>query len=225
MLGAAPALSRPVNPVVSFGLYTRFEHKQSMPVLDSLKRELARLMSPVGLDFEWRSLAASRVGEAFPQLAVVTFKGACDLSGLIPQDFESRALGWTHATDGRVLPFSEVDCDRVRAFLSRDLIRLWPDVARKRSVGHWPASWLTSSTTFSPKPAHHSSSGIAQRSYTVAELMAEDSSFAAADQRALSALLVRVTASSRMTAEGLASLASQPQATITTLSPKTCTSS
>jgi len=190
-LGAAPALSQPrVSAAVSFALYARFEHEPSAPVLDTLKRELALLMSPVGLDFEWRSLAAHRDGEVFPQLAVVTFKGACDLSGLIPQNFESGALGWTHATGGQILSFSEVDCDRVRSFLSRALFGLGPD-GRDEAFGRAVARVLAHELyhVFT-QTAHHSSSGVARRSYTVAELMAEDFSFADADQRALSALLV-----------------------------------
>jgi hypothetical protein len=126
-LAATPAFGRPSpNPAVSFGLYTQFEHEPSPPILDALKLELSLLMSPVGLSVEWRSPAGPRDGEIFPQLAVVTFKGECDLSGLIPQDVESGALGWTHVTDGQILPFSEVNCDRVRAFISRALVRLWP---------------------------------------------------------------------------------------------------
>jgi mono/diheme cytochrome c family protein len=189
-LAATLAFGQPgANPAVSFGLYTGFDREPSPPMLDSLKRELALLMSPVGLSVEWRSLAAPRDGKASQQLAVVTFKGACDLSALIPQNSESGALGWTHATDGHVLPFSEVDCDQVRAFLSRALIRLWPesrDEAFARAVARVLAHELYHVLS---QTVHHGSSGVAQRSYTVAELMAEDFSFAEADQRALSALV------------------------------------
>jgi mono/diheme cytochrome c family protein len=156
---------------------------------DALKRELDLLLSPVGLSVEWRSLAAPRDVETFPQVGVVTFKGECDLSGLIPQDVESGALGWTHVTDGQILPFSEVDCGRIRAFLSRALIRLWPegrDKAFSRAVARVLAHELYHVFT---QTVHHSSSGVAEQSYTVAKLMAEDFSFAEADQRVLSALV------------------------------------
>ena len=145
-------------------------------------------MFPVGLRFEWRSLAAPRIDETFPELAVVTFQGTCALADLIPQRIGSAALGRTHVTDGQVLPFSEVNCDRIRAFLSQALIPLAPqdrNEAFGRAVARVLAHELYHIIT---RTAHHGSSGVARAAYTVPELMAGDFYFEKADLRALGAL-------------------------------------
>jgi mono/diheme cytochrome c family protein len=189
-LAAAPAFGQPTpNPGVSFGLYTRFEHEPSPLVLESLKTELDSLMSPSGLDVRWRYVAAHRNEETFCYLAVVTFRGACDLSGLVARNFDGGILGWTHATDGRVLPFSEVNCDQVRGLLSRALVRLrreYRDQSYGRALARVLAHEIYHVVT---ETAHHGHSGVAQRLYTVEELMAADFSFAEVDRRVLSALV------------------------------------
>jgi len=90
----------------------------------------------------------------------------------------------------QVLPFSEADCDRIRAFVSRTLIAL-PledrERAFERAVARVLAHELYHVFTLTE---HHASSGVAQRSYTLVELMSEDFWFAEADQRVLSARLV-----------------------------------
>src|SRR5207248_11156110 len=97
----------------------------------------------------------------------------------------SAALGRTHVTDGQVLPFSEVNCDRIRAFLSQALIPLAPqdrNEAFGRAVARVLAHELYHIIT---RTAHHGSSGVARAAYTVPELMAGDFYFEKADLRAL----------------------------------------
>jgi mono/diheme cytochrome c family protein len=194
-LGALPALGQPSGGgIAPFAIYSRFEHEPFTQVQDSLKRELTAIMSPVGLDFEWRSLAGPLGAETFADLAVVTFKGTCkgtcDDCALTPQQVDPHALGWTHRMDGHILHFSDVDCDRIRTFLSRALIALPPQdrpEAFGRAAGRVLAHELYHVFT---QTAHHGSSGVAKAVYTVQELMSSDFHFEAMDLRAMAALSV-----------------------------------
>jgi hypothetical protein len=188
-LGVVPLPGQPgEGPFALTAVYTEFEHEPPPLVVDSLKRELTSIMSPAGMPLEWRSLAAPRTGETFSELAVVTFKGTCDLSGLIPRRIDTGALGFTHLTDRQIIPFSEVDCDRIRGFLSKALVPMGPPDREEvfgRAIARVVAHELYHIFT---KTVHHGSSGLSQATYTVRDLMADDFCFAEADQLLLTSL-------------------------------------
>ncbi len=149
-------------------------------------------MSPVGLSFEWRSLADPLGGETFVDLAVVTFRGTCqatcDRCVLLPPQIERNTLGWTHKEDKHILRFSDLDCDRIRTFLSQALRTLPPedrDEAFGRALGRVLAHELFHVFT---QTAHHGSSGVAKAVFSVQELMSGDFHFEGADVRTLTAL-------------------------------------
>ena len=103
-------------------LYNEFERDPPAPVKTALRDELASIMTPLGLRFEWRDLRGPRQKPAI-ELAVISFKGRCDAAGLLPRQGDSSgALGWTHISDGVILPFSDVDCDGIRRFLQPALL-------------------------------------------------------------------------------------------------------
>ena len=71
---------------------------------DALHDELDSIMGPIGLHFEWRSLTPSRPhNEVSVDLAVVTFKGRCDASGLLPVRSYPGALAGP-MSDGNIRP-------------------------------------------------------------------------------------------------------------------------
>ena len=61
----------------------------------------------------WRKAGGHEVSA---ELAVVSFKGRCDTAGMVLHSKLEGALGWTHVSDGQILPFTDVSCDRVREF-------------------------------------------------------------------------------------------------------------
>ena len=87
-----------------------------------MQKELQFLMGDAGVDLDWRLLSDLAVSESFPDLVVVKFHGACDANAPSrPWSGKPAALAYTHVSDGRVLPFSEVDCDEIRSFVSARL--------------------------------------------------------------------------------------------------------
>ena len=172
-------------PPAPVALYAEFQQPPPRAVLSALQDELAIIMGPVGYRFEWRSLAAVRGNEVSAELAVVKFKGRCDVANLDTHAPMPGALGWTHVSDGVVLPFSDVDCGRIRAFIQMGLLG-FPAKAREevfgRAVGRVLAHELYH---IFAKTAHHGTNGVAKASYSVHDLLSDDFAFEEQESTAL----------------------------------------
>jgi len=176
------------GPIAPFTLFTQFEHEPPRPVLNSLKQELTNILSAVGMPPEWRTLGASP-GPPSSSLAVANFKGRCNIDGLLNERQEIGMLGWTHITDGQVLPFCGVDCDRVRAFLARPLLQVQAR-EREQAYGQALARVLAHELYhIVTETRHHSPSGVAEAAFTEKDLLREQFSFSLADRRILESRL------------------------------------
>jgi hypothetical protein len=87
--------------------------KASPAAISELKSELNSIMKETGrkLDVRFRSQAAP--AETFEDVVMVKLKGTCKMERLVQFMDERGPLAWTHSTDGVVLPFAEVSCDRI----------------------------------------------------------------------------------------------------------------
>ena len=160
----------PASGQVGFtALYTEFQHRPAPAVVEALQAEVESLLAPDGLRFEWRSLPMTD-NQVWMELAVVSFKGRCDVPPLPHNSSFEPRLGWTHITDGVVLPFSDVDCDAVRAYVQKALFAL-PAQSREtvfgRAIGRVMAHELLH--VFA-RTKSHSSQGVDRPSLTVSEL-------------------------------------------------------
>ena len=104
-------------------LYVQFQQPPSEGVILAIQDELEEIMDHIGLHFEWRDLAKAG-HEVSAELAVVSFKGRCDLAGIGGRSKFEGALGWTHISDGQILPFTDISCDRVREFAQSGLVAI-----------------------------------------------------------------------------------------------------
>jgi hypothetical protein len=187
-LGALPGFSenRQTPQVAPIALYTHFDQEPPEGVVEALHDELESIMTPMGMTFEWRSLSGVKGNELSVELAVLTFKGRCDVAGLTPHNaFNSGPLGWTHVSDGAILPFSDVDCERIRAFVQRELLSVRaPDreEAFGRALGRVVAHELYH---IFANTARHGSCGVAKAAYTVKELLSNDFQFEERESLAL----------------------------------------
>ena len=165
-------------------LYTQFEQAPPGGVLEALQDEVASIMAPIGIRFEWRDLGKTGGHEVSAELAVVTFKGRCDAAGLLTRSKFEGALGWTHVSDGQILPFTDVSCDRVREFVQTGLLafRVEDREAKYgRALGRVLAHELYH--IFANTLRH--GSGVAKESYSVQDLLADDFQFEAKETRML----------------------------------------
>jgi hypothetical protein len=98
----------------------------SHEILSEMRQELARLFLPAGLNFVWRTMDSRIYGETYPQIVVVRIKGGCRVEGVdlllakrgLPG---GKPLGSAFVEEGRILPFAQVDCNRVLMCLRAEL--------------------------------------------------------------------------------------------------------
>jgi hypothetical protein len=166
-------------PVVT--IYTQFEEACSPAVARAIQREVGEVMRPAGIQFDWRELDSDRVGEPVDELVVLKFKGPCKVMNMVPGSDWSGALGWTHVSDGHLLPFADIDCYRTWRFIHPNVAGAPEDEQNElfgRALGRVAAHELfhiLANTT------RHAASGMAKGCYTSNDLIAERLQFRAKD--------------------------------------------
>ncbi len=183
-LAEAGEISTPPPPRTT--VYFKFEGPSSPAVYDSMKQEMNALFLKTALAFEWKRLEEASEFESVPNLVVVRFRGDCRMTHPYPPIDERGVFAWTAVTDGVVLPFSTVDCDRVRNAVSmamwgadrpRDAQLMGRALAR--IVAHELFHLFTNSRD-------HGERGVARHALTGAELIADGTSFHPEDLHRLS---------------------------------------
>jgi len=166
------AASPTPGQVGSTALYTDFESRPAPAVVEALREELDSLMAPDGLRFAWKSLPATDQS-VWMELAVVKFSGRCEVLPFAGNSKTDARLGWTHISDGVVLPFAQVDCDAIRLFILKGLYGLPPQSRERvygRAVGRVLAHELLH---IFAKTASHGSHGVDQPTLTAPDLLCE----------------------------------------------------
>jgi hypothetical protein len=107
----------------AIAVFMQFDEQYSAVSLAAMQQELESIMSACSLNVQWRVLDGSASKESFSDLVVTRFRGKCRAN--VPRSPRTRlkTLGLTHLSGSEVLPFSEVDCDRVRNFVQPKLAR------------------------------------------------------------------------------------------------------
>ena len=174
-----------VQPSAPVTVYTQFDQAPTEGVLASLQNEVETIMAPIGLNFEWRSLEKCTGREFAVELVVATFKGACEVVPFPEQAGAGGALGWTHTSNGEVLPFTDVDCGRISRLLGPSLVHIDPD-EREETLGRAIGRVLAHEFyhVFA-RTSHHGSWGVAKPYYSVSELLAKEFNFEARESTLL----------------------------------------
>jgi hypothetical protein len=165
-------------------LYADFQSEPPKAVADAARDELRRIMKPIGLQFDWQPISESQ-NHTSVELVVVTFQGACDAEAGAPLPVPQVALGWTHVSDGVILPFSDIDCAAIRGFVKPQLLKMTKALqaeAYGRAIGRVLAHELYH--VFAGT-GQHGAFGVAKAAYTVQELLSRDFRFEGHESRAL----------------------------------------
>lgn len=187
-LAATPGISgdrqAPATPTAPIALFAMWEEEPSVTVRETLESELIAIMNPVGLHFAWRTRAEAESGMA-TELVVLTFKGRCSAQALQPMVVMPTALGWTHVSEGVVLPFSDLDCGALRGFLQRELLS-HPTAIREELFGRALARVLAHELYHVlAGTVIHGACGIGKSGFTINDLMADEFLFDASELRTL----------------------------------------
>jgi len=185
LLLALPLWSGQHQSSFPVALYTQFQHEPSAVVLQALQEEVETIMVPMGAEFEWRSLVQVTGNEVSSELAVVKFLGHCQPTGYDPHAATASVLGWTHVSDGAILPFSDINCDVIRNFLQAGLLAIDAkdrEAAYGRAVARVLAHELYH---IFANTVHHGSNGVGKAVYSVRDLLSHDFHFEERESEAL----------------------------------------
>jgi hypothetical protein len=155
---------------ISVALYTQFSEEPPAAVADAMQRELLTIMQPVGLRFDWRSTAEAEHAPPAADIVVAKFLGRCDAAEMQPHRRNPGPLGWTHISDGAILHFTDVDCNRLRDFLQNGMLQVHPlerDAAFGRAIGRVLAHEIYH--IFANTQRH--GSGVSKAAYSVDDLL------------------------------------------------------
>ncbi len=181
---AAPALGQ-APEVPSISLYTRFERTVPDAVLAAIQGELAFVLRPIRV--EWHSQPAPAGTPVSGQWAVVSFKGRCDVEDLLPEASRSGELGWTYVSEGAILPFSDVDCGRIRSFIQDALLAVAP-LSRPPVFGRAVGCVLAHEIYhILARTQQHPGCGAGKAAYSVRELLSPTFRFGSRELRAMGA--------------------------------------
>ena len=98
-------------------LFTTCEGPTSEKAFKEMREEVEESLEPAGITLAWRQLDLSQAIDPVESLVVVRFRGICRAEFPDVRSGEQGPLGRTHVSEGEVLPFCEVNCDRVRDFI------------------------------------------------------------------------------------------------------------
>jgi len=151
----------------------RFDQRHSDPAVNEMKRELQDVMHDSSVELSWRSSGEISPSESFAQLVVVTFHGSCETKPFAPPlPDEPVALAYSHVSDGQVIPFAEVECDRIRSELHTAHAPIGPEADRLlgRAMGRVLAHELCHIIGHTRT---HSHTGIFRKSLSPQDLIAD----------------------------------------------------
>ncbi|HLY15962.1 MAG TPA: hypothetical protein VKR61_02000 [Bryobacteraceae bacterium] len=161
-------------PGADLSVILDFEASHSTPATAAMKLEAEKLLKGSGVTLEWRMLSELSPEESFPRIAVVKLKGRCEMTPFVPAAADVAApLGITYREDGRVIPFSEVECDRVRSTLGGARLTANPEARELlfgRALGRVLAHELLHVVNHSGR---HTKDGVTQKYLSAARLTGE----------------------------------------------------
>jgi hypothetical protein len=154
-------------------LVLQFDQAYSAKSLAAMKREVVSIVGESGIKVDWRLLSDVPSTESFEGLVVVRFRGACVMQRPSAMLDERGYYAFTYVSDGDVLPFSEVECDKVANSIGREMSRSqWRnrDSILGRALGRVLAHELYHMLA---KSQHHGGEGVTRSALSAAQLVAD----------------------------------------------------
>lgn len=171
--GLASNPSSPARAGAPVTVLLQFEQEHSDLSVQEMKKELAAIMVEAGLKFDFRLLRDVTTGDSFNDLVVIRFRGTCRMD-IQPVLLDERGpLAFTHSSDGHILPFTEVECDRIRLSVRSAMLgidRPRADLLLGRALGRVVAHEIFHIVGGTRK---HGQEGVAKTALSGRQLIAE----------------------------------------------------
>ncbi len=167
----------PTNSLIT--VLVNYERPHSPSSFQALQSQLELLLRKAGLQLTVRERSGAAPHEQFNGLVVFQMKGSCSMASLPigALSDERGALAMAYSTDGNILPFGAVECDRVRESLQRVVGRGAPEhyqaafgAALGLVMAHEIYHMLAHSAT-------HTRGGVTKESLSARELLQADLPF------------------------------------------------
>ncbi|MCU1258223.1 MAG: hypothetical protein JWO80_1108 [Bryobacterales bacterium] len=176
--------------VPQIAIFLDFENEPSVTSISEMKEEVSAILKPSGLQLDWRMLNNRKDDESFQDLVVVKFKGSCQmrnpaLDSELGPSIGGVALASTQVSDGRVLPFSDVECDRIRHYISNEVVSKDEEKRESiygRALGRVLAHELYHIFTGTQ---HHAHEGVARSFHTRRDLTGKEFRFSPTESNML----------------------------------------
>lgn len=111
LIAAGVAPGRDVRTVT---LVVDYNTAPAAESLAEMQRELSGILEKTGLQVQWKLRSEIKLGDSLSDLAIIRLRGSCRMEAM-PIVFDERGpMAFAHTSDGEILPFTEVVCDRLR---------------------------------------------------------------------------------------------------------------
>ncbi len=157
-------------------VYVKGQEASTPDVLNAMSRELSVLMQPAGFRVVWRGISDPPSGAGAEHLVMVDLRGVCtaQFSSMASAPLSSpMPLASSSVADGKVLPFSWVDCTALNRFLA-PVASNQSQAAQDDLYGRSMARLLAHEFYhILAQTDDHAPSGIAKARFSTADLLAD----------------------------------------------------
>jgi len=177
---ASPAADPGTKPVRNTTLLLQFEQAHSERTLQAVRGELENVMKDAGFTFDLRLFSELNPYSEFGDLVIVRLRGKCRVDLTATSRPKEGALAFTHTSDGKMLPFVEVGCDRVANSIRPEM---WGEQFRhsEELMGRALARVIAHEIYHIMTGSSHGSTGIARHSLSGSQLISDKLHFDATD--------------------------------------------
>jgi hypothetical protein len=179
LCGAQPVIVPRPSPLLA--IFLNFDSRPSSTFIKNMENELSAILSPIDLNVRWYMADQNPAPEAWVRVVFLSFHGSCTYRAPEPSapETDRMELGETAASGGVVLPYSDMNCDRLRAFIAgEEPVRSGEEqrmgIAMGRVVAHELYHVLL-------QTGEHSEKGIAKAVFTPAALLRASFGFEAGE--------------------------------------------
>jgi hypothetical protein len=167
-------------------LVVSLDEPQPESPLQHMKKELEAVLYPANIQVAWRDLKTRPASEDYAELVVVKLVGRCVADAEAERQLISiNSLGSSATSGGRVLPFIELNCERISQFV-QPFLNSQPKMRRELLLGRAMGRVLGHELYHVlGQVQHHSASGIARTCFRARDLLDESFTF---DRAALQAI-------------------------------------